>query len=63
MNAGGVDKACKSSGLFFDLVMKGVRVAIQLQTESRRKIVISGERVSNTLVRTPEPEIVRRKAG
>ena len=45
MNAGGVDKACKSSDL---------SVAIPIG---------SGERVSNTLIRTSKMSTARRKAG
>ena len=54
MNAGGVDKACKSSGIYFE------EVAI---TSRRRIYEFSGERVSNTLVRTLKTGIARRKAG
>ena len=45
MNAGGVDKACKSSGTYFE----GVAI-----TSRRRKNKFSGERVSNTLVTYPK---------
>ncbi len=54
MNAGGVDKACKSSGTYFE----------EVEIISRRRICkFSGERVSNTLVRTLKSEIVHRKVG
>jgi len=54
MNAGGVDKACKSNELFFEF---------NAITSSWRILIVSGERVSNTLVRTPESGITSRKVG
>ena len=54
MNAGGVDKACKSNGSFakWDAI-----------TSSQVREMDSGERVSNTLVRTSKTEIAHRKVG
>ena len=45
MNAGGVDKACKSSGTYFE----------EVEIISKQRMdKFSGERVSNTLVTYPE---------
>ena len=52
MNAGGVDKACKSNGIFFEEVE-----IISMQ----RMEIFSGERVSNTLVHTSKSGIAIRK--
>ena len=61
MNAGGVDKACKSNGPYFEFVLKARRVAIQFVPDGREMNMVSGERVSNTLVRTSKPGIAHRK--
>ena len=51
-----MDKACKSSEPNLDEI-RGVAIR-----SGRNLGEVSGERVSNTLVRTPKTGIVRRKA-